>query len=238
MTVDVLLTCTGCTSDSYLRGVYFPGGSSYFGYTKTNDGSWINAPGGECVKYFKVASADLKEGTWSGKMTVKPDSGSSFFTSPGEYLFKVGRYTASCSTPVWSTETTIAITGPSPTPTSTLTPTQTATPTHTPTNTLTHTPSVTSSPTKGTSPTRTPTATIYLKEDTIGSVGSVAGANDSQEANGNAGLPAVAGETADSGLIRRPYVLAFASVALGMAIICGVLVWERVRYIQQKKQSE
>lgn len=151
--VNVDFSCPGCTSDSYLRGAFYPSGTSYFGYTQDNNGNWSNAAGGNCTAYFKIAQTDLsKDGTWSGKLTVKPDKDSSYYTGPGEYLFKVGRYPSSCSSPLWSTETTIAITGPSstptPAPTNTPVPTSTPVPTNTPTPkpTLTPTPKITPKP--------------------------------------------------------------------------------------------
>lgn len=153
---DVTLICTGCTSDSFLRGVFYPSGTSYFGYTQNNAGEWVNAPGSSCTQYFKITLSDLVEGSWSGKLKVKPDITSSYYASPGEYLFKIGRYTGSCST-TWSSETTIAITGPTPTPTSepANTPTPTATPTVKPTltSTPTNTPTVEIIPTIAPSPT-------------------------------------------------------------------------------------
>jgi hypothetical protein len=150
-TVNVNFSCSSCSTDSYLRGVFYPSGSSYFGYTQDNSGNWSNAPGGGCTTYFKIAQSDLSSGTWSGTLKVKPDIASSYYNGPGEYLFKVGRYTPSCpSASVWSTEATISITGPTPTPTpaptNTPTPTTVATPTSTPkltaTPTLKPTPSV------------------------------------------------------------------------------------------------
>jgi hypothetical protein len=142
---NINFSCPGC-SDSYLRGVFYPSGISYFGYTQDNGGNWSNSPGGSCLTYFKVAKTDLTpEGSWSGKLKFKPDINNSYYSGPGEYLFKVGRYTPSCGSPsVWSPEVTIAITGPTPTPTPA--PTSTPTPTSSPTNTPT--------------PTRTPTPTL------------------------------------------------------------------------------
>lgn len=140
--VNVTFSCPSCSTDSYLRGVFYPNGTSYFGYTQDNSGNWSNAAGGNCTTYFKVAQTDLsKEGTWSGTLKVKLDTGSSYYAGPGEYLFKVGRYTPSCSSAsVWSTETTIAITGPTPTPTAS--PTNTPAPTSVPVNTPTSKPTV------------------------------------------------------------------------------------------------
>jgi hypothetical protein len=135
--VDITFSCSSCTTDSYLRGVFYPSGTSYFGYTQDNNGNWSNAAGGNCTTYFKIAQTDMgKEGTWSGTLKVKPDVENPYYGGPGEYLFKVGRYTPSCSSAsVWSTEETIAITGPTPTPTSA--PTSTSVPTSVPTNTPT-----------------------------------------------------------------------------------------------------
>lgn len=163
--VGVNFSCSSCTTDSYLRGVFYPSGSSYFGYTKDNSDNWINASGGSCTSYFKIAQTDLsKEGTWSGILKVKLDTENAFYNGPGEYLFKVGRYTPSCGSPLWSTETTIAIIGPTPTPTSAPanTPTPTTVPTATPT--LKPTPTLTPKPTlKPTSNTATATSSPIIK---------------------------------------------------------------------------
>ena len=149
--LDVSLICSGCSSDSYIRGVFYPGGTSYFGFTQNNSGDWINAPGGNCTQYYKVAAADLsKEGTWSGRLYLKPDITSPYFIGPGDYVFKIARYTTSCSA-TWSSETTITITGPTPT----ATPAPTATPSNTPTPSSTCTPTPSRTPT----PTKIPTAT-------------------------------------------------------------------------------
>jgi hypothetical protein len=145
--------CPNCTSDSYLRGVFYPSGSSYFGFTKDNSGNWNNAAGGNCTTYFKIAQTDFsKEGTWSGTLKVKPDITNPYYNGPGEYLFKVGRYTSSCGSPLWSGEVTIAITGPmstpTPVPTDTQAPAATSVPTSTPTlkATATPTPKLTQKP--------------------------------------------------------------------------------------------
>src|SRR5258708_1097571 len=108
--VNVSLSCSGC-SDSYLRGVFYPSATSYFGYTQDNRGSWSNASGSSCTTFFKVAQSDLQAGTWSGTLKVKIDTDNSYYTGPGEYLFKVGRYPSSCGSPTWSSEITIAVNG-------------------------------------------------------------------------------------------------------------------------------
>lgn len=132
--LNVNFFCSSC-GDSYLRGVFYPSGTSYFGYTQDNNGDWSNAPGSNCISFFKIAQTDLAYGSsWSGEIKFKPDSQSSYYTGPGEYSFKVGRYSSGCSSPLWSTERTVAITGPAPTPVSDSTP-STSLPSHTPTPT-------------------------------------------------------------------------------------------------------
>src|SRR3989344_6446076 len=127
--VGVTLLCSGC-KDSYLRGVFYPTGTSYFGYTQDNAGAWSNAPASGCTTFFKVEQADFTEGSWSGTLKIKPDKDSSYYKGPSEYFFKVGRYTSSCGSAAWSEDVIIAISGPTPTsaPTNTPKPTKTPTP--------------------------------------------------------------------------------------------------------------
>lgn len=139
--VEVTLVCGSC-ADSYLRPVLYPSGTKYFGYAKNNSGTWTNVPGASCTEYFRIASAEISEGSWSGKLKVKADVDSPYYDGPGEYFFKIGRYTSSCGSPsLWSSETSIAITGPSPT--NTPTPTTGVTSTSTPSPTTAATPSPT-----------------------------------------------------------------------------------------------
>jgi len=212
--VDATLICTGCTSDSYIRGVFYPSGTSYFGYTQNNVGVWINAPGGSCTEYFKIASSDLKEGSWSGKLKVKPDIESSYYASPGEYLFKIGRYTGSCSA-TWSSEKTIAITGPTATPTSTPTPTNvpSSTPTNTPvpaSNTVSPTvkPSIT--------PTSMATPTIEVISTVAASpTGVVLGDQDPPTSN------------------NKPYIIALLFFSIGCALLAAVVVVRNNLYLKK-----
>lgn len=156
--VDVVLTCSGC-GDSYLRGVFYPGNTNYFGFTQNNTGDWIGLDS-DRTKYFKVAKTDLTDASWSGKIKIKPDTSDQSYTGPGEYLFKIGRYTSGTDASAdWSNELAIKITGPTPTPsptavptqapspTPTLTPVKTPTPTPTPVKTLKPTPGSTLTPT-------------------------------------------------------------------------------------------
>jgi hypothetical protein len=148
--VNVTFLCQDCEG-SYLRGVFYPSGTNYFGYTQNKEGNWINVSGTNCAQYYPILQSDMSpEGTWSGKIKVKPDTSSSFFKGPGEYLFKIARYSSGCNT-TWSEETTIGISGPMRTPT----PSETPIPTHTPipTKTPTFAPIQTSTPTLHPSPT-------------------------------------------------------------------------------------
>lgn len=217
--INVSLSCSSCTSDSYLRSVFYPSGTSYFGYTQNNAGNWINAPGGNCTEYFKILSSEISpEGTWSGKLKVKPDISSPSYSGPGDYLFKVGRYTTSCST-AWSPETTITITGPTPT----LTPT--------PTPTLPPSPVPTSTPLPSPSPTpRPPTATpIPTKESTKTPVSTT-----TIQATLTAGVlgemitatPAV-GLNETTQRSWKPLIISLLFISAGLALLALVLVWQK-----------
>ncbi len=220
--VDTLLMCTGCTGDSYLRGVFYPSGTSYFGYTQDNAGKWVNVAGGSCTQYFKVATADLQEGSWSGKLKVKVDAESSLFSGPGDYVFKIGRYTTSCGSPVWSGETTITVTGPTPTPTAAPTSTPTPTPvnTHTPTPTPAKTPTL--SPTKIVTP--TPRATTVVIPDSTPTEMQVLGATD---------IPATE-STAVQKKQLNPMIISSTLIGLGLGILSLVLVWQKRNAILNK----
>ena len=155
--VQLTLSCSGC-SDSYLRGVFYPSGTSYFGYTQDNSGNWSNSSASGCQTYYKVAQSDLAEGNWSGTLKVKLDKESSYYKGGGEYSFKVGRYTSSCRSATWSNEVKIAVSGPTPTPS--LVPTSTLSPSPTKTTTSNKTPVPIKTPTPSKNP--TPTKTIAL----------------------------------------------------------------------------
>ncbi len=215
---DVSFLCSSCTSDSFLRGVFYPSGTSYFGFTKDNTGNWVNAPGGGCNQYFKISGDEIKEGSWSGTLQFKVDCESSFYQGPGDYLFKVGRYTSSCGAPIWSSETTIAVTGPTPTPTPAPTETPAPTPQHTRTPTPTRTPTML--PTKTTTPTMklavTPIPTLTM----ITTVSAVLGTADS---------PATTSVEAerDTRSSPRPMIISLLLVGIGCAMLSLVFVWKK-----------
>ncbi len=137
--VGLYFECSGC-GDSYMRGVFYAGGTDYFGFTQNNSGEWIGT-WEDRSQYFKIAKIDLIEASWSGRIKVRPDSGDSAYHGPGEYLFKIGRYTSSGdSSADWSNVLALRIIGPTPTPTTTPTATPTQTPSPIPTVILTSTP--------------------------------------------------------------------------------------------------
>ncbi len=219
--IQTILYCSGCSGDSYIRGVFYPSGSSYFGYTQNNTGSWINASGASCTEYFKIALDDLKEGSWSGVLHIKPDAENSYYNGPGEYLFKLGRYTTSCGSPTWSSEKTITITGPTPTPTA-LPPTATAT--CTPSNTPTTTPTSTPRPSATVTPTRIPTQTSVEIKSTASpeiSSGTVLGIVETASSSTEYNDPMFERQ--------KPMILVLLGTGVGLACVAVVLaVWKRV----------
>lgn len=206
--------CESCTSDSYIRAVFYESGTNYFGYTQNNNGNWVNASGGNCNEYFKITADDIKEGSWSGKIKVKPDGEHTSYNGPGTYRFKIGRYPGSCSGATWSQESNILISGPTitltPAPTSRPpTPTHSVRPSPIPTEkpylTNTIAVSVKNSPTKKPSPTSLPTPDILgvTQEVTI--------------------TPTTSGEQKTT----PPAVFALLLVGIGFGMISGVLIWQK-----------
>lgn len=131
--VTATLDCENC-SDSYLRGVLFPSGTSYFGYTKNHHGEWIGSVTDK-TQYFKIAADEVISGSWSAQLSFKPETENRHYLGPGPYSFKIIRYTASGNKSTETQTSTIQIQGPTHTPvppTSTSTPKNTSTPTSIP----------------------------------------------------------------------------------------------------------
>lgn len=108
------LECSKC-GDSYLRAVFFPSGSNYFGFTQNHQGEWVATTSNK-TQYFLVNADQVQSGTWSGQLRVKPEIESSDYHGPGEYSFKLIRYTASGSKSAETDSVTIQILGPTSTP--------------------------------------------------------------------------------------------------------------------------
>src|SRR3989344_1893924 len=235
--LDVEFSCPGC-GDSYLRGVFYPSGNSYFGYTQDNSGNWSNASGSNCNTYFKIGETDLTDGSWNGKLKFKPDVENAYYSGPGEYFFKIGRYTPSCGSPsVWSSEKIITISGPTSTPTNAPTPTNSPTPTNTLTPTKIPTPTKTPTPTKKSTPTPTkklsPTQKLSEKEantDDLFLAGETKIALDKSPTP----EPQVLGESKS----KQP--LLFVVLGLIVLAVCGILAYfqwgEKIFFRLRKKE--
>ncbi len=129
----VTLGCSGCSTDSFLRAVFFPPDTThYFGYTLNQSGVWISSASDK-TQFFQILVADIPEGgTWSGVLKAKLDPESSYYSGPGSYLLKVIRYTPSGSKSAESASQTILVVAPSNTPTPSTHPTITPEPTASP----------------------------------------------------------------------------------------------------------
>ncbi len=212
--IDIRLTCDGCTSDSYLRGAFVGSGTNYFGFTQNNSGAWTNASGTNCTEYYKVRVDQLSEGSWSGKLKLKPDGASSYYQGPGQYTLKVGRYTGGCGSPTWSNEVPVSITGTTSTPTPAPSATPTNSPVYTPTSTSTRTPT----PTR----TKTPTPTPEKAESTT----SPTSARD-VSVLGDVSKPSSDQTSSRSASHIRAFAVAFALVASGLGMLAAVLIWQK-----------
>lgn len=98
--VGVLMGCSNC-GNSYLRGVFYPDGTNYFGMTKNNAGDWIGTTSDK-TQYFKLTKDDLVGSSWSGILKMKLDVTDANYSGPGQYALKIGRYTSADSSALWS----------------------------------------------------------------------------------------------------------------------------------------
>lgn len=91
----------------YLKGAFKKDGSSnYFGKTNVG-GVWVlNSQ--KYSSHFSITTDS--SGSWTGNLTILPDSEDSGFTDSGTYIFKVARYSQDGDGPTWSNESTIQLT--------------------------------------------------------------------------------------------------------------------------------
>ena len=146
--LNIKLEGASANSEYYIRGSFFSPNSpaNYFGFTRNNLGEWNNTPS-QFTSYFKIVG----NGEW--QIEFKPDKTSTVYSGPGNYQFKVGRYTPGGSL-TWSNQSPADIhlfelsssPTPSPSPTPSDSPTPTINSTFTPPPTTTATPSPTSHP--------------------------------------------------------------------------------------------
>jgi hypothetical protein len=113
-TSNLTINCEKC-SDSYFRGVFFSTGSNYFGFTRNTDGIWVASTSDKTL-FFKVNADQVQSGTWSGQLKFKPEIENKNYAGPGQYSFKVIRYTSSGNKSSESQVLSIAILGPTNTP--------------------------------------------------------------------------------------------------------------------------
>ena len=127
--VNVSLSVNGSSGNIYyIRGAFANQSTptSYFGYTKNDQGIWYNGkPTIDKTKFYKIT---MTNNQWQGKIELKPDTSDSGYKGGGNYNFKIGRYTSTGNTISWCNDdstpcsiSTISITSsstPTPTPTS------------------------------------------------------------------------------------------------------------------------
>lgn len=118
---------------SWLRAVFVAQDydRGYFGLTQANDPEIWAESASDTGKLYFIDTSESK--AWSGEIVARADVTHKYYTGPGEYRFKIGRYTQSGSNTAWSNEVVIWIDHqlpPSPTPEPTIAPTPqpTATP--------------------------------------------------------------------------------------------------------------
>lgn len=236
--IDVSLSCSGC-GDSYLRGAFFPDGSNYFGFTKNNGGTWIGTESDK-TQYFKVAQDELVEGSWSGKLVVKPDKDDSHYNGPGTYQFKVIRYTSGGSA-TYADPVNLAISGPTPTPTPTNTPVATPTPTRTPTPTNNPTPTKTPTPTPAVStPTKTPTPTVAKTNTPTNTPTPSSEASITEEPISSPSVLGATDEATPESSPRssiKPLIISLLLVATGLATLASYFVWQK-RHALRKDEKD
>ncbi|MDD5415693.1 MAG: hypothetical protein PHE48_01665 [Candidatus Daviesbacteria bacterium] len=150
-------------ADYYLTGAFKRvDGTRYFGLTKIGS-SWIKYESSNYLNQYKITTDD--SGNWTGTLEVEPDASDTDYKGSGDYIFKVGRYTSSGSSPTWSNESTITITS-----------TENGDQDSTSTSTSNSLPSTTNSPTPSVKATTTTSSQVRSSDKLIYQIASVAGA--------------------------------------------------------------
>lgn len=143
--IEVEVTVKGLSSSScfenrcYLQGLLtVENQNQYFGFTQNNQGNWYEYIGSPEVELIKSTffSFEPKEGSWSGKLKVKNNSGDSDYKGPGNYSLQLRRYSGKSSSHAGesnalSVQLSYILPTPTPSPTPTIytaSPTPTSTP--------------------------------------------------------------------------------------------------------------
>lgn len=144
--VNVTLSMpNNANTEYYLKGEFKKSdGTRYLGLTK-KDSDWVEY-GDDLSDQYKITTD--ASGNWSGNLEVKPDVYDKDYKGSGQYLFKIGRYTAAGSG-LWSNPVTLDIvdttSSPTPAPSSNPTSTPSTTKVTTTTSSPKPTPSIKSS---------------------------------------------------------------------------------------------
>ncbi|OGE33506.1 hypothetical protein A3D83_00870 [Candidatus Daviesbacteria bacterium RIFCSPHIGHO2_02_FULL_41_10] len=150
-------------TEYYLKGEFKKSdGTRYLGLTK-KDSDWIEY-GDDLSDQYKITTD--ASGNWSGNLEVKPDVYDKDYKGSGQYLFKIGRYTAAGSG-LWSNPVALDIVD------------TTSSPTPSPSGNPTPTPSTTKVTTTTSSPKPTPSVKISYQIASVAGTKTFAGASAS-----------------------------------------------------------
>lgn len=219
--IGASVVCSSGCDPAYLRGLWFPSGTNYFGLTQNNNGSWIPhvSLSSNITDFYAV------EGSWSGKLKVKLDKNNQKYSGPGNYSFKVVRTTAG-GTDTSSNIVQFVITGPTPTPTDTPIPTPTKTPSPQPTSSPTAIPSPTNIPTQLLTPTKTKTPTPKMSPSEDPAPTEEEDAEGSVLGTGDTPTPSPE-EQPKEGNSVLPIVISLSFVGAGLGLLSLLFVWKK-----------
>ena len=212
--IDIKISGAAANTSNYLRAAFYPDSTtSYFGYTFNHLNDWYNGISPiDPKKFLQIQIGG--EGTWSGKMKIKPDISSPYFKGNGSYLLKIGRYTANgSSVSDWSSSVEVSITGMNPTSPPSQTPTSTNTPVPTKSPTLT----TTKIPTTTKVPSITP-------DETTEASSSILGLSDSRKPEEKKRT-----ESKVLGISESKFWFSFFGGGVIICVACGILLYQKSR---------
>jgi hypothetical protein len=116
--INVTVQVNGLAANTkyyFKPALYQSGSSNYFGLTKVGS-AWIKNSQSYSDQFSVMTDSS---GNWTGEIEFKVDPEDSGFNGTGDYILKVGRYSATGTGPTWSNQTTVNVTDDTPEPTST-----------------------------------------------------------------------------------------------------------------------